>query len=280
MQKPVIILDPGHGGLTSFFYDLDNGVRLPYSWDEVRELDPLEKSYFSKEAAGRWRAGELVVEPRFYFERKGRKVTWGDPGNVSPLDPRICEKDLVLDLARSMHREIGRKLLVKATRDRDGYVAGSSRVAYANRLLEKFDSETFVLSLHTKSSPDPEERGMRLRPTAQVSTDLLESFEEALVQYLRAVGARGVPVEVVDRDPSDLTGLEMPALTVAVGFLSNIADAQRLLERPWRLELARILSHTAISCLTEGPRSNTVSLAEAIEHPTLTDSVVLSGSLA
>lgn len=280
MQKPVIVVDPGHGGLTSFFYDLDNGVRLSYTWDEVRELDLSEKTYFSRAAYRRWQAGELPVEPRFYFERKGRKVTYGDPGDVSPLDPRICEKDLVLDLARTMHREIGRKYLVKSTRDRDGYVADSGRVAYANRMMEKFGTETFFLSLHTESSPDPEQRGIRLRPSAQVPAQTLEHFELALVRYLRELGEREASVEVEDCDRPELAGLEMPSLTVVVGYLSNIADAQRLLERTWRQRLARTLSHAAIQQFTGVEMPGSEQLHEVLEHPRLAVPAALSESLA
>ena len=245
MYKPVVVLDPGHGGLTSFFYDLDNGVRLGDTWDDVARLDPSQKIYFSSAAHRRWESGELAVEPRFYFERSGRKITYGDPGDVSPLDPRICEKDLVLDVARSLHREIGRALLVRATRDRDGYVAASRRVAYANRLRDKHGRPTLFLSLHTASSADPEQRGLRIDHTEDTPGRLVEPFREQLGRYREGLKA-DFPIEARTTRREGLTGLEVPAVTVELGFLTHLDDARRLLDRTLRLELARCLAEAAV----------------------------------
>lgn len=251
MHKPVVILDPGHGGLTSFFYDLDNGVRLDDTWDDVARLDPSEKIYFSTSAYRRWKSGELAVEPRFYFERNGRRITYGDPGDVSPLDPRICEKDLVLDVARSVRREIDRSLLVKATRDRDGYVAAASRVAYANRIRQKHGRRTLVLSLHTASSADPARRGLRVGHTPDTPVPWVEPFQEELSRY--RVRLRGdFPVEATTLPHEPLDGLEPPAVSVVLGFLTHLDDARRLLDRALRLELARSLAEAAVRALHTG----------------------------
>lgn len=245
MHKPMVILDPGHGGLTSFFYDLDNGVRLGDTWEEVERLDPSEKTYFSPAAYRRWKSGELEVEPRFYFQRKGRRITYGDPGDMSPLNPRVCEKDLVLDVARSLHLEIGRALLVRATRDRDGYVADSRRVAYANRMREKHDCPALFLSLHTASSPDPEERGLRIDRTPDMPERLVEPFRLELHRYRERV-QDDFPIRSRVSRPEWSTGLEVPAVTVELGFLSHLDDARRLLDRTLRLELARGLAEATL----------------------------------
>lgn len=265
MHKPVVVLDPGHGGLTSFFYDLDNGVRLGDTWEEVARLDPSEKTYFSSAAYRRWKSGELAVEPRFYFERNGRRITYGDPGDVSPLDPRICEKDLVLDVARSLHREIGRALLVRATRDRDGYVAATCRVAYANRMREKHDSPTLFLSLHTASSTDPEERGLRIDRTSDTPKRLVEPFREELSRYRdRVQGDFPIAARATRRE--GLAGLEVPAVTVELGFLTHLDDARRLLDRTLRLELARCLAEASVRALRT-PSVPERPLAEPSELP-------------
>lgn len=242
MHKPVVILDPGHGGLTSFFYDLDNGVRLDDTWDDVARLDPSEKIYFSPSAHRRWKSGELAVEPRFYFERNGRRITYGDPGDVSPLDPRICEKDLVLDVARSIRREIDRSLVVKATRNRDGYVAAASRVAYANRIRQKHGRRTLVLSLHTASSADPARGGLRVGHTPDTPVRWVEPFQEELSRY-----------RVRLREDEPLDGLMPPAVSVVLGFLTQLDDARRLLDRGLRLELARSLAEAAVRALRTEP---------------------------
>lgn len=272
MHKPVVVLDPGHGGLTSFFYDLDNGVRLGDTWEEVARLDPSEKTYFSSTAYRRWKSGELAVEPRFYFERNGRRITYGDPGDVSPLDPRICEKDLVLDVARSLHREIGRALLVRATRDRDGYVAATRRVAYANRMREKHDCSTLFLSLHTASSTDAEERGLRIDHTSDTPDRLVEPFREELSRYRDRVKG-DFPITARATHQEGLAGLEVPAVTVELGFLTHLDDARRLLDRTLRLELARGLAEAAVRAL------RTPSVPRPLVEPSeLPSSEMLSGT--
>jgi|GEM_PF-6139175 len=250
MPKPAIVLDPGHGGLTSFFYDLDNGVRLSDTWADVQRLDPSDKTYFDPDDHRRWVAGELAVEPRFYFERNGRRITWGDPGDVSPLNPRICEKDLALDVSRSIHRKIGRELRVKATRDRDGFVADESRLAYARRIAEKHDVPSLFVSLHTESSKDPDERGLRLYGSSDASDDLIDCFETELVRHAAAAGSP--PLGVVRREPESLAGLPMPSVTVVLGYLSNTGDAQRLLDRVSRQALAHRLARAALHYFAQG----------------------------
>jgi N-acetylmuramoyl-L-alanine amidase len=252
MHKPVIILDPGHGGWTSFFYDLDNGVRLDHTWDEVAHLGPSEKVYFSSGEARRWKSGELAVEPRFYFERNGRKITYGDPGDVSPLDPRICEKDLVLDVARSVHREVGRALLAKATRDRDGYVATASRVTYANRVRAKLGRPTLLLSLHTASSTDPEDRGIRVARTSETPERTVEPFRDQLSRYCDSL-RDGFAIDGVGTHLEGWSRLEVPAISVELGFLTHLDDARRLLDRSLRLELARCLAAAAVEALHTRP---------------------------
>lgn len=276
MQKSVVVLDPGHGGLTSFFYDLDNGVRLAYTWDDVEQLDPSEKIYFSPSGLRRWQNGELAVEPRFFFRRKGRRITYGDPGDVSPLNPCICEKDLVLDIARSIQREIGRKLLVKTTRDRDGYVATESRVDIANRVLEKHGAAAILLSLHTDSSNDVEEHGMVLHRTEATPEALVDRLSEELRGHLRQWGLWN-GLRVVDHEGELLPDLEMPAVALALGFLSNQTDARRLLDRQIRLDLAGRLARALLRAFaTSGA---TVELPdEAIDPRSL--ALTLDGSTA
>lgn len=253
MHKPAIVLDPGHGGWTSYFYDLDNGVRVAATWEEARKLPPSEKTYFDPEALRRWEEGGLAIEPRYYFERNGRRITWGDPGDVSPLDPRICEKDLALDVSRSIHREIGRDLLVKATRDRDGYVAVESRVDYANRVLDKHGPSVVFVSLHTESSRDPNERGLRMYHPPKTENELLECFAAELEDHVAGCpSAPPLEIEAESGGCLDLGrwgDLEMPWLTVVLGFLSNMEDAQRLLDRSLRQGLARALARGAMRYL-------------------------------
>jgi N-acetylmuramoyl-L-alanine amidase len=244
MDKPLVIVDPGHGGLSSFFYDLDNGVKLPYSWEEVAALPEERRHYVSRSARERWKRGELTVEPRFYFEDKGRRVTWGDPGTLSPLDPRICEKDLVLDVARSLHRLLAERVAVKLTRDRDGYVADESRGHAAHRAREKHGGPAVLVSLHAEAERDSEICGFRLRHPPGRGERLAHELRAALRRHLEELGLGDGLAEVHEEPMPLLASVEMPCVRVEVGFLSNVDDARRLLERHLRRELADVLART------------------------------------
>lgn len=277
MQKPLVVLDPGHGGSTSFFYDLDNGVKLSCTWEEAQRLDPADKTYFSASAYRRWKRGQSRVEPRFYFERNGRRITYGDPGDLSPLDPRICEKDLVLDVARSLHQEIGRRLRVKMTRVRDGYVATSSRIAYANGLREGLAGPAVFLSLHTATSDDVEKRGFQIRRTPETPERLVEILEEDLTTHARELGMGPTACEVVDSDSPLLTELDLPGALVVLGFLSNLEDARRLLDRHLRQELARRLAGGLLRYLSQSvdpmhPLGETLGPPDSREETAFSDS--------
>lgn len=272
MSKPLVILDPGHGGLGSFFYDMDNGVRLAHGWSRVRCLEGEEKHYFSTAESERWLRGERALEPRFYFLDKGRRVTWGDSGSLSPLNPRLCEKDLTLDVARTAHRVLARHLRVKATRDRDGYVAEDSRVALANRLVERSEGPAVLVSLHAEACHDPALGGCRVRigggASQSPARELARRLGEALALHLTEVGrerqaeqviaeepAEGVHRTDADPTPAPPAELALPAVSVNLGFLSNLDDARRLLDRHLRRELAVVLAEALVTHLGEtGPR--------------------------
>lgn len=242
MRKPLVILDPGHGGLSSFFYDLDNGVKLTHTWAEVAALVLEERHYFSSLQAERWRRGERRLEPRFYFESKGRRITWGDSGNLSPLDPRVCEKDLVLDVARSLHRLLAVHLSVKLTRDRDGYVATASRAHFTNRACEKHGGPAVLVSLHAEADPDPKVCGFRIWRLPGRSERLAETLQAALSDHLDELGVEATQREVHEENLPLLGHVETPGVRVDLGFLSHLGDARRLLERQLRQELAGVLA--------------------------------------
>lgn len=241
MTKPVIILDPGHGGSSCCFYDLDNGVRLPYTWEDVGKLQPSQKHYLCEEEHARWKRGERHSEPRFYFERKGRRITHGDPGAWNPLDPRVLEKDLALDLARTMVRLLSRHYVVKSTRDRDGYVATASRARYAGRMMDKHGRPALLVSLHADASDDPDARGFLVYRRPGDDPRLAETFHRALDRHLDELGVAGGRREVVEEPRELLQRAPMPAVLLQLGFLSNPKDAERLLDRHLRNELAQVL---------------------------------------
>lgn len=269
MQRPVVVVDPGHGGQATFFYDMENGVQLAYTWEEVAGLDPGDKRYFSHTDQERWERGEIPREPRFYFERKGRKITYGDPGSLSPLDPRICEKDLVLDVARWLHTMMQADLLVKSTRDRDGYVAAGSRLRCIQRVAERWHGSAVLVSLHTEASSDPALRGFRIRRPPGRALRLATMLREALTEHLEDLGLRNFVQEIREEKLPILQRSEVPGVVVELGFLSNLEDAQRLLDRHLRQELASVLAMALRRYLGEeaGPAESREGNLVALQPP-------------
>lgn len=241
MHRPALILDPAHGGHPRAFYDLDNGVRLSDTWDQVRRLPESRKTYFSKHDYRRWKLGERADEPRFYFARNGRRVTWGDPGCRSPFDPGLEEKDLTLDVSRTLHRKLHRQLSVKTTRDRDGYVSSARRASFANRVATNLGSPAVFLSLHADLAPDPRHHGFRLHPNPRAPKRLVATLLRSLRQYLEELGQEGFAGEVEAGHP-DLNAVDPPGVALVLGWLSSPEDTRRLLDRHLRQELASVLA--------------------------------------
>lgn len=247
MTQPLVILDPAHGGQSSSFYDMDNGVRLPFTREEVRDFQSGQKRYLSQDEYLRWKRGDRPEEPRFYFERKGRRVTYGDPGTRNPLAPNLFEKDLVLDVARTLARVLDRKCIVKATRDRDGYVALQSRVRYANRTHQKLERPTVFLSLHSHGSEDLDRRGFYIVRRPGRDALVAECLRRALTRHLNELGCGDGLREVREERPPLLIPAKMPAVKIQLGFLSHAEDAERLMNRHLRAELARSLGEGVLS---------------------------------
>lgn len=265
MTQPLVILDPAHGGKTSCFYDLDNGVRQPFSREEVRRFRSERKRYLSQDAYLRWKRGELAEEPRFYFEHKGRKVTYGDPGSRSSLAPDLLEKDLVLDVARTVARLLDRRCVIKLTRDRDGYVSQRSRVRYANRTKHKYGRPTVLMSLHADASEDLDRRGFVVYRRPGEDALLAECLERSLTRHLDELGCGPGLREVREERLPALIQADMPAVTIQLGYLSHPEDAERLVHRQLRTELSRSLAEAVATYFhhaEEGTRPRDVASAD------------------
>lgn len=243
MTQPLVILDPAHGGQSSRFYDLENGVQLPFTHEEVQGFRSGQKRYLSQDAYLRWKRGERAEEPRFYFEHKGRKVTYGDPGDRSPMAPDFREKDLVLDVARTLARLLEGRCVVKLTRDRDGYVALPSRVSYANRTYRKYARPAVMMSLHADASEDPDESGFVVYRRPHRDALLAECLQRALARHVAELGCGPGRREIREEGQPLLIQTDLPAVTIQLGYLSHPEDAERLVDRRLREELARSLAH-------------------------------------
>lgn len=195
----------------------------------------------------------------------------------------IVEKELVLDVARRLRDRLQRAgLQVILTRDRDVYVPLEQRTAIANRARgDLFVSihanaaseraargiETFFLSLEAS---DDDARQVAARENAAfrdltlpvvagddplvailgdlAAAELLQESDEFARLAQREVAARnGAPSRGVKQAPFVvLMGLEMPAVLVEIGFVTNPGEAQELATERQRNRIAQALARAAL----------------------------------
>ncbi|MGO0122979.1 N-acetylmuramoyl-L-alanine amidase family protein [Desulfothermobacter acidiphilus] len=176
-----------------------------------------------------------------------------DPGHGG-VDPgahyqaQILEKDLVLDLGRSLARFLeaeGAEVVLTRSEDRDlappEVRSLSARKRYDLKarveLVRQVGAEAF-LSLHINSSPDSSEKGVYLyysqRPgSRELASALAEEIGEVTGQ--RCCCLPGSRYYVLRESP-------VPAVLVEAGFLSNPGERE-LLQRPeYRQKMAWALS--------------------------------------
>lgn len=195
----------------------------------------------------------------------------------------VVEKELVLDVARRLRKRLqGAGLQVVLTRDRDVYVPLERRTAIANRARgDLFVSihanaapvraargiETFFLSLEA-SDDDAHQVAARENaafrdltlpvvaeddPLVSILGDLAaaellqESDEFARLAQGEVAALSGAPSRGVKQAPFVvLMGLEMPAVLVEIGFVSNPIEAQALATDRQRDEIADALARAAL----------------------------------
>jgi N-acetylmuramoyl-L-alanine amidase len=192
------------------------------------------------------------------------------------------EKDLVLEIARRVGRalEAGGARAV-FTRESDAFVSLAERTEIANRARADL-----FLSIHANSAPDRAASGSEtyfLSPDASDEEALRTALAENAV--FRQAGAAEDSVDVVGGILGDLirtehmlgssraaaaiqhrlaaleapsrgvkqapfavlSGVNMPAVLVEVGFLTNAAEEQRLRAAPAQQALARALADAVLS---------------------------------
>jgi N-acetylmuramoyl-L-alanine amidase len=242
MEQPLLILDPGHGGSASVLYDMDNGLRAVLAPEGREAIFESEKRYLSETAYRRWREGVEEREPRYYFLHRGRRLTHGDPGALCAGCPGLAEKDLTLDLVRTLRALLVPGPRVKVTRSRDGYVGVAARAQLANRTGTRLGGPGLFLSLHTDAAADPEVKGVVVYRRRGRDLEVAEVFRQALAAHLSELGVRSGRRELRCDPQPVLQRVEMPALCLQLGFLSNPEDAARLVDRHRRQQLARSLA--------------------------------------
>lgn len=195
----------------------------------------------------------------------------------------VVEKELVLDVARRLRDRLqDAGLQVVLTRDRDVYVPLEQRTAIANRARgDLFLSihanaaseraargiETFFLSLEAS---DDDARQVAARENAAfrdlavpvvagddplvailgdlAAAELLQESDEFARLAQREVAAlNGAPSRGVKQAPFVvLMGLEMPAVLVEIGFVTNPSEAQELATEVQRDRIAQALARATL----------------------------------
>lgn len=195
----------------------------------------------------------------------------------------VVEKELVLDVARRLRDRLqDAGLQVVLTRDRDVYVPLEQRTAIANRARgDLFLSihanaaseraargiETFFLSLEAS---DDDARQVAARENAAfrdltvpvvagddplvailgdlAAAELLQESDEFARLAQREVAAlNGAPSRGVKQAPFVvLMGLEMPAVLVEIGFVTNPSEAQELATELQRDRIAQALARATL----------------------------------
>ncbi|MFA5447002.1 MAG: N-acetylmuramoyl-L-alanine amidase [Sphaerochaeta sp.] len=184
----------------------------------------------------------------------------------------ILEKDLNLDIAKRLavllkldHPD----LTIVMTREDDRYLslAERSKIAYSQPLLGK---SALFISIHVNSATSEAANGFEIlikfqdkrvtlidehTPTANIALFAAHSqaslnrllnnrnlvvasvFEKTMSQRLVTARSRGIK----EQDLWVLNQSRMPSVLVEVGFLTNEADAKRLLSSQYRQTLAEVL---------------------------------------
>jgi N-acetylmuramoyl-L-alanine amidase len=195
----------------------------------------------------------------------------------------VVEKELVLDVARRLRAQLeATGLQVVLTRDRDVYVSLEERTAIANQARgDLFLSihanaasaraargiETFFLSL---DASDDDARQLAARENAAfrdltvpvvpeddplvailgdlAAAELLQQSDEFARLAQREVSAlNGAPSRGVKQAPFVvLMGLEMPAVLVEIGFVTNPGEAQELATERQRDRIAQALARATL----------------------------------
>jgi N-acetylmuramoyl-L-alanine amidase len=197
------------------------------------------------------------------------------------------EKDLVLAIARRTGEALAeRGVRVVYTREKDVFVTLAERTEIANRARADL-----FLSIHANSAPDPDARGsetyflseeasdeealrtalaenevFRQEGTAADSADVVGSILGDMIRsdhlqrssrvaagIQRGLARLPVPSRGVKQAPfAVLSGVNMPAVLVEVGFLSHADEERRLRARDRQTELARAIASAVHTTLEAG----------------------------
>lgn len=209
----------------------------------------------------------------------------GGPDHGAKGAEGVLEKDLTLAVSRRLAAELrARKLPVLLTRETDVFIPLAERTAIANRAQARF-----FVSIHGNSAPETEiagcetyflsveasdEEAMRVAlvendvygqagtaadsrdVVGQVLGDLIrtEHLREssdlaATIQRSLAKIPGGTSRGVKQAPFAVLTGTNMPAALVEIGFVTNAAEAKRLGQKATQVRLAKALAEALVEAM-------------------------------
>ncbi|MEL6538778.1 MAG: N-acetylmuramoyl-L-alanine amidase [Bacteroidota bacterium] len=171
-----------------------------------------------------------------------------DPGHGGvdkgyELHTQVTEANLVLELAQEIRQQAEAEgVQVLMTRTEDVEVSLQERQAMAEGI-----QEGVFLSLHLQGAPSVAQRGYLSivhldQPNREASALLAEQLLAALQQHNPEV-----PAESKEATPRILSGIEIPAVHLDVGYLSNEQDREQLQTTDQRKALAKALVEVLVN---------------------------------
>lgn len=194
-----------------------------------------------------------------------RTYSWG----------RVDEKEVTLDVASKVVRELsGSGLKVIMTRGDDSFVSLADRckIAYTTPLEAK--SSALFLSIHVNSAPNSGASGYEVlvrhpsrstrmldRSTPKANIPLFAAWTDSeLNDLLNADGKKVAAVldgelmkagftsrGVKEQDVQVLRESRTPAVLLELGFLTNEAEARKLMDETWRTKMAQAVARAILS---------------------------------
>jgi N-acetylmuramoyl-L-alanine amidase len=217
-DRPVIVLDPGHGGVDGGAYGIGGAVEKTLVYDYALELQRL------LEAKGRFK----VVLTRH-----------GD--EFVSLDDRV-----------RVAREAGASLLISIHADMLGgagaYVSGATVYTCSERAS---DAEAARVAAHENAADKA--AGVEDKVQAPGVADILFDLEKRETRAYAHLFSRGVVAELqgktqLNNNPERSAGFvvlkapDFPSVLVELGYLSNAKDVQAMKSPEWRTRTASAMA--------------------------------------
>ncbi|MFL6798495.1 MAG: N-acetylmuramoyl-L-alanine amidase [Xanthobacteraceae bacterium] len=209
--RPLIMLDPGHGGI-------DNGTRAP-STGEMEKTIVLEFSLLLRdklEKTGKYRVAMTRTDDTFV-----------------PLDDRVA-------LARSHQAALMMSIHADALRRREGDAQGATIYtlserpsdARAARLAESENQADAIAGLDLSSEPK-DVAGILVDLARRETKTFSVQFAQAAVAELKK-SARLHPTPMRSAGFRVLKAPDVPSVLLELGYVTNKADLQSLISVEWR----------------------------------------------